>query len=361
MPSYNYNLNTVAQSNAQGTLVSTRERTPVRVVDIILNDKHPEYEDSNDIGAIKYRAINKDYDEERTEDLPKAYPLNTTYRVYPIKNEIVLIEIAPGPDNEREVKAYYSQIVGIWDNPHHNAFPDLNIYDGELDLGEGFVEDGNIRPRTPSAGDVLIEGRRGQSIRFTGTGRNTLITNGQIVSGSTVPTIRESINGDPASIYMIAGRAPLSAASSDYSSYTSYIPTSPGSYSGNQIILNSGRLVFNSRTDHMMLSSNLTISFNAIRGFNFDTPRNFVVNTGTSIRLGSATADHPLLKGDDTVEVLTELLDTLLNLMEGLVQGASQPAGPMPTVIEQGSAATFVLVNLKTRLEGLKSTKAYTE
>ena len=361
MPTYNYNLNTVAQSNAQGTSVSTRERIPVRVVDIILDDKHPEYEDSNDIGVIKYRAINRDYDEERKEDLPKAYPLNTTYRIYPIKNEIVLIETAPGPDNEREVKAYYSQIVGIWDNPHHNAFPDLGIYDGELDLGENFKEDGNIRPRTPSAGDVLIEGRRGQSIRFTGTGRNTLITNGQIVSGSAVPTIRESINGDPASIYMISGQAPISAASSDYSSYTSYVPTTPGSYSGNQIILNSGRIVLNSKTDHILLSSNLTVGFNAIRGFNFDTPTNFVVGAGTSIRLGKALAEHPLLKGDDTVEVLRELLDTLLNLMEGLVQGASQPAGPMPTVIEQGSATTYVLANLKTRLEGLKSTKVYTE
>jgi hypothetical protein len=361
MPAYNYNLNTVAQDNNQSTPVSTRERVPVRVVDIILDDTHPEYENSNDIGVIKYRAINRDYDEERKEDLPKAYPLNTTYRVYPVKNEIVLIESAPGPDHQKESKTYYSQIVGIWDNPHHNAFPDLNIYDGELDLGEDFIENGNIRPRTPRAGDVLIEGRRGQSIRFTGNGNGTLITNGQIITGSAVPTIPESINGDPASLYMVTGRVPLSAASTDYSSYTSYVPSSPETYTGNQVVLNSGRLVFNSKTDHILLSSNLTIGFNAIKGFNFDTPQNFVVSTGTSIRLGSATADHPVLKGDDTVEVLTELLDTLLSLMEGLVQGASQPAGPMPTVIEQGSATTYVLANLKTRLEGLKSTKTYTE
>lgn len=361
MPTYNYNLNTVAQSNAQGTSVSTRERIPVRVVDIILDDNHPEYEDSNDIGVVKYRAINRDYDEERKEDLPKAYPLNTTYRIYPIKNEIVLIETAPGPDNEREVKAYYSQIVGIWDNPHHNAFPDLDIYDGELDLGENFIEDGNIRPRTPSAGDVLIEGRRGQSIRFTGTGRNTIITSGQTPSGSSQITVNENINSDPASIYMTSGRVPLSAASSDYSSYTDYIPSSPGTYSGNQIVLNSGRLVFNSRADHILLSSNLTISFNALKGFNFDTPTNFVVGAGTSIRLGSKNANHPVLKGDDTVKVLTELFETLLKLTESLVQGASQPNTIMPTVIEQGSATTYVLVNLKTRLEALKSRKTYTD
>jgi len=361
MSTYNYNLNTVAQSNAQGTLGSTRERIPVRVVDTILDNKHPEYRDSNDIGAIKYRTISRDYDEERKEDLPKAYPLNTTYRVYPVKNEIVLIEIAPGPDNEREVKAYYSQIVGIWDNPHHNAFPDLNIYDGELDLGENFIEDGSIAPRTPRDGDTIIEGRRGQSIRLTGNGTDTIITSGQSPSGSNQITVDENINSDPASIYMTSERVPLSAASSDYNSYTDYIPVSPETYSGNQIVLNSGRLVLNSRADHILLSSNLTISFNAIRGFNFDTPTNFIVDAGTSIRFGSSTADHPLLKGDDTVEVLKELLDTLLNLMEGLVQGASQPIGPMPTIIEQGSATTYVLANLKTRLEGLKSTKTYTE
>lgn len=362
MPTYNPTLNTVLQLAPSAINVTpSRARIPVRVVDVILTTTHPLYEDSNDIGAIKYRQLNRDYDEESIENLPTAWPIEGTYRKYPLKNEIVYIETAPGPDNQTGTKTYYSQLINIWNNPHHNAFPDLNLYDGELDLGENFIEESFIIPRTPRDGDIVIEGRRGQSIRFTGNGTNTVITSGQSPSGSAQVTVDENINSDPASIYMVTGRVPLSAASTNYDSYTSYIPSSPNSYSGNQIVLSSGRLVLNSRADHIMLSSNLTISFNAIRGFNFDTPTNFVVGAGTSIRFGSATANHPLLKGDDTVEVLMELFDTLLTLTRSLVQGASQPNTTMPTVIEQGSATTYVLTNLKTRLEGLKSRKTYTD
>ena len=362
MPTYNPTLSTIAQeASTSSPTVRSKGRIPVRVVDVILDQTHPDYQNSNDIGAIKYRALNRDNEEDTSENLPTAWPIQGTYKVYPLKNEIVFLESAPGPDQQIGNKTYYTHPINIWNNPHHNAFPDLRVYDGELDLGENFIEDGNIVPRTPRDGDILFEGRRGQSIRFTGNGTNTLITSGQTPSGSAQVTVTENINSDPSSIYMVNGRVPLSAASSIYDSYTSYIPSSPSSYTGNQVMINSGRLVFNSRTDHILLSSNLTISFNAVRGFNFDTPTNFVVGAGTSIRLGSATADHPLLKGDDTVDVLMELFDTLLNLTVGLVQGASQPNTTMPTVIEQGSATTYVLTNLKTRLEGLKSRKTYTD
>lgn len=362
MPTYNPTLNTIAQ---QGSTPSNtpriRERIPVRVVDVILSTEHPAYGDSNDIGAIKYRQLNRDLDEESQDTLPTAWPIEGTYRKYPVKNEIVYLEVAPGPDHERGTKAYYSHPINIWNNPHHNAFPDLGIYDGELDLGDDFVEDGKIVPRAPRDGDVIIEGRRGQSIRLTGNGNSLLLTTGQSASGSSQVTVNENIDTDPSSLYMTIGRVPLTAASSDYNSYTDYIPESPSTYNGNQVVLSSGRLVFNSKSDHILLSSNLTIGFNAIRGFNFDTPTNFVVGAGTSIRLGSKNANHPVLKGDDTVEVLTELFETLLKLTESLVQGASQPNTIMPTVIEQGSATTYVLVNLKTRLEALKSRKTYTD
>ena len=56
-----------------------------------------------------------------------------------------------------------------------------------------------------------------------------------------------------------------------------------------------------------MLSSQRTISFEAIKGFNFDTPANFVVDVGTHIKLGSRKATEPLVKG----EILRSNLETL--------------------------------------------------
>jgi hypothetical protein len=71
---------------------------PARVVDIILDDTHDEWSDQGEIealGAIKYRIIGVEQDESDPLELDIAYPLNSTFKVYPLLNEIVLLYSLP--------------------------------------------------------------------------------------------------------------------------------------------------------------------------------------------------------------------------------------------------------------------------
>ena len=164
-----------------------------------------------------------------------------------------------------------------------------------------------------------------------------LIRNGQNTENVTegwIP-INENINQDFSSIYLTSTqKIPIGVASQNYFSYTSKdkeIPTIPSEYTGNQVIINSGRLLFNSTNDHIMLSSQRTISFEAIKGFNFDTPANFVIDVGTTIKLGSKDATEPLVKGETLRKDLQNLTQSLLNIVSILKYQQLWPAGvPVP-------------------------------
>ena len=49
------------------------------------------------------------------------------------------------------------------------------------------------------------------------------------------------------------------------------IPVSPNKYQGNQVIINSDRLIFNAKKDSILLYSDKTIGFSAKGNFHFDT------------------------------------------------------------------------------------------
>ena len=64
-----------------------------------------------------------------------------------------------------------------------------------------------------------------------------------------------------------------------------YIPKDPNSYIGNQVIINSDRLLFNAKTDSILLYSDKAIGFSTRGNFHFDTDNSeeskskFIVNS----------------------------------------------------------------------------------
>ena len=217
-----------------------------------------------------------------------------------------------------------------------------------------FIERTNIHSLLPIPGDVIQSGRWGNSIRFSSTanpntnnpgddltifnnwstvGKNgdpiTLIRNGQDPTSPKegwIP-ITENINKDLSSLYLTSTQKipiitnPVFFNGVRYPSYTPRFketPTDPSAFNGNQVIINSGRLVFNSKTDHIILSSNRTISFEAVKGFNFDTNSNFVIQVGTTIKLGSKDATEPIVKGEALRVELFNLCTNLKQLVQQL-------------------------------------------
>ena len=366
-------------------------KTVGRVVSIVLDETHPRFKELgewNSLGSIEYIPVDKPIP--LSQIYPIARPIDSSMKNFPLINEVVFISSLPDTNIGEFASSktpYYMNIVSIWNHPHHNAFPqNSNILppsqqkdyvetelgsvrrvtdqSTEIFLGRTFVERGNIHPLLPFEGDKIIEGRWGNSIRFgstvtgsindwSSTGQNgdpiTIIRNGQGEQSDEgwIPTL-EDINNDDSSIYLTSTQnIPLEASSISYSSYSSNPPTTPNQYSGKQAILNSGRLVFNSTEDHILLSSKKTVNINAISGFNIDTPQSVIQSN--SVLLGGINATEPVLKGDTTINILVDLI-TQLQALTIALQTVTPQASPAvaPAAIQLAPKLAQIITQLQT-------------
>jgi hypothetical protein len=381
--------NIITNNQIPNTGINNELLTVVRVKSIILDETHPRFKELGEwdaLGTIEYENVIKP---NLINPLPTAKPLYGNIKNYPLINEIVYILSLPSTligQLTSNTISYYVSTVALWNHPHHNAYPSNSnekpstqqkgynqtelgntskITDQtlEINLGNTFVERSNIHPLLPFEGDVIYEGRWGNSVRIGSTVKNSpntwssigtngdpilILRNGQgkQTEEGWLPVV-ENINNDESSIYLTSTQnIPLEVASTNYNSYINYTPQTPDKYAGKQVIVNSGRLVFNSNTDHILLSSALTIGFNSVKGFNFDTKANFVVDA-PSIKLGSKDATQSMIKGDLLITELQSLLSQL-TLLSTALQAVPQAA----------SAATLVLSELPKISANLEKTKS---
>jgi hypothetical protein len=396
----NSNLNNgfnVSQAINQANLIKS-----VRVLSIVLNESHPRFKELgewNGLGTIEYEDVNNPLP---SNIPPTAKPLLSNNKKFPLVNEIVYLIQQPDTsifEFSTGNQTYYLDVVSLWNNNHHNAYPaNPNILppsqqkdyvqtqagnvrrvtdqSTEIFLGKTFFERSNIHPLLPFEGDVITEGRWGNSIRIGSTVADTLnnwssvglngdpifiIRNGQgkQTEEGWIPTVEDINNDDSSAYFTSTQKIPLKASSTIYDSYRTS-PTAPDQYAGKQIILNSGRLVFNTTQDHILLSSAQTIGFNSVKGFNFDTKANFVVGA-PSIKLGSKNATEPLLLGNKTVTLLNQLLvnlEAFMTICSTLVSTPpGTPLGPLNIVAGQMST---ILNGLQQNLQDIKSKNNFT-
>ena len=402
----NLNSNTNNNFNTNTALNTADLITAVRVIYILLDDSDPVkfelYGGWNGLGTIEYELVTE---KAATSPPPIAFPLNPNIKNYPLINEIVYLISLPDTDigkTTSSLRSYYVDIVSLWNHPHHNAYPSkaneptpplqkdyietqvgsakiITDEAKQISLGKTFYEKPNIHPLLPFEGDFIQEGRWGNSIRLGSTvagspsstitnnwssaGMNgdpiTIIRNGQgkQTKQGWIPTT-EDINNDESSIYLTSTQTiPLDASSTSYVSYegTEYIPPSnPNIFEGKQIILNSGRLIFNSSTDHILLSSSISINLNAQTSVNIDS--NIFVVQSNDIYLGNKElATEPLMYGKKTTDLLRQLIQTLTPLVKSLqsiktapvVQGAPVT---FKNLLEPSTNLLVILNSLKTEL-----------
>lgn len=357
---------------------------PARVLDIVLDENHPKFNEVgqlNGIGTIYYGISNQSGPQEYTHI---AKPYNPQSKTFPLINEIVLLFSLPDQtisQNSSNTSYYYLNPLSIWNHPHHNAYPnpftttlpaaqnqDYKQVEGgsvrrvtdsstEIDLNSPinpsqntFVEKIDIHPLMPFMGDVLYEGRHGQSIRLGSTAKSlsayannwssvgnngdpiTILRNGQ-PSNSTpegwIP-VTEDIRRDLASIYLTSTQQlkDFKVASELYDSYSTP-PLPPSQFTNPQIALTSDRIVINAKTDSILLSSQKSIGFSTNGTVNMDT-KSFYVSSN-DIKLGSRNATEPVLKGDTTVEMLKQLTKAVKDLATILEVDKNWPGGNLQT------------------------------
>tara|TARA_R110000782_G_scaffold3273_7_gene12137 strand:- start:416 stop:1663 length:1248 start_codon:yes stop_codon:yes gene_type:complete len=380
------NFSTKSESSLNNTIPSIDEGfQSFRVKDIILDNTHPkfkQYGEWNGIGTIEFEPITKNSGGDVQN--PIATPLVPYLKNYPLVNEIVVIfklinrNISQTNDTP---SFYYLNSLSLWNHPHHNAYPnvihtdqtpesqtkDYQTIEGgsvrrvsnnstELNLnspkiGGTFIEKTNIHPLLPFAGDIIIEGRFGNSLRFgntakvKGTIKNnwsggnsengdpiTILRNGQPQDSSEegwIPIV-ENINKDLGSIYLTSTQQiPLSTGINNFPSITSNKPDTLAGYNKNQVILNSGRLVLNTNTDHIILNSSKSISLSSIEDIGLYSKNGNINLQANSIKLGDVKANQSLVLGDNFIQNFEFLLKSLSILCDTIASEPSLSVSPL--------------------------------
>ena len=326
-----------------------------------------------------------------------ATPLYPNIKTYPLANEVVFLITAPSGDyssNSGKIKYYYLSTLNIWNNVHVNPTPnpfdnlksesqDKSIAEveagstnksGEQDTndfkpGTYFQEKSNIYPLYPFEGDIIYEGRWGQSIRFGSTYQNVnpwssigesgdpilILRNGQNpeLLGPAQKTTIEDVNKDLSSVYITSTqKVPIEVSSkNDYLSYGENKPVDPKEFAGAQVILSSGRLLFNTTQDNIMLSSKKSINLNSVEGVYIDTVGDTVLQSNT-VYLGGVKSSQPIILGNDLVGLLTDILSDLDTLTNSLVNQLGTPPGtPLAPTNLIAQAINSKIGGYKTRLK----------
>ena len=349
-----------------------------RVTDIILDDQHPKfsiYGGWNSVGTIFFEAV-EGSPSISSKIVKIASPLIPYLKNYPLVNELVLLFLLPNNQvnlNSNTKKYFYINPIAIWNTPHLNAYPNLQsntqtqpsqqksyqaieqgqtrktseeqveyAYNSPL-VGGTFIERSNIHPLLAFAGDIITEGRWGNSIRFGSTAKTdsilygnnwsntgedgnpiTIIRNGQPTDAREegyLPII-EDINKDLSSIYLTSNQTiPLETPIKNNPTVSSLPPQSVISYTGNQVILNSDRLVFNTKKDSIILNSNTSISIASLGPIGLYSQNSDIVlqSSKNKIKLGSSDAGQSLIKGEVFLEDFKLLIEKLQILSEKLM------------------------------------------
>ena len=405
------------QNNLQSLIAQTNTSfLRVRVLDIVLNNNHPRFLDVgewNGMGTIYFEPLDG-----RSINVNYAYPIFPQIKMYPLINEIVLLAGIPSKFVEDEQNTdtvyYYFPPTGIWNHPHHNAYPAITDYsklqeeqsnDYESVNGayvrridedptginlnftkyanpsqDTFVEKADIHPLLSFNGDVIYEGRWGNSLRFGSTistppNSQLLINNNWSVTGSNGDPITILRNGQPtnstdegwipitedtskdlSSIYLTSyQKIPFSIANENFVSYTTP-PTTPAQFTHPQIIINSDRIILNAKSDSILISGQNSVGLSSNNSINLEAKQIYL--DGTDIRLGSKNASQSALKGDITVEYLKILINELKNITEALKTVQNWPNGtPVPnsTMLTVANSAQNVLNSVYNNIDSIKS------
>jgi len=410
-------------NSVQNTTISSKgsgagglQLTPVRVKKIILDDSDlnlfNRFGQWNSIGTIFYEDVtapllSADYILENS-----ARPIFPNIKQYPLINEIVYLVSLPSLNTNLSSKAnvnYYFPPLNIWNDQLHNAFPiDIDNSDlaniptskdyassfqgkvktpknkiSNIKLGSTFIENNskNNHPLLPYEGDIIYEGRFGNSIRFGSTVKNAnirnywsstgengdpliIIRNGQGNYDNINPWehVIEDINSDSSNIWLTSTqKLPIDIISNlkeSYSSNTTSPPTDPKDYSQNQILLTSGRLVFNAKNDAIILGAQNTIHLSSNDSINLDSIKSITLSS-PKVYLGSSTGTIDIdiqsaVLGEELNSLLSEIAQYLSTLNTAFSSATDSMGVPIASLL---SAAAPPSLTLSQKIQKLVASK----
>lgn len=344
-------------------------------------------------------------------DIIEARPIDSNIKNIPIKGELVFVRKGPTSYNSARATAqeyYYTNPIPVQSSVHHNGLPGVTDFLTKNQIGSvgarnnaevgvmnavknrlqvnktidpTFPERKDVYPLQVYSGDILFEGRWGQSIRFgstvderriypqsplwkKGLGETgnpiTIISNGTNPKGKSFNQfVIEDPDNDDSGIWLTSGQ---------YIKFTPASKTTPSissksidlfmknKFGGNQIFLTSDRIIFNAKKQEIIGFSKEGIGFSSEKGISLDGAQ-VVEMESKKISLG-IDAVSPALLGDRTIDWLARLCD-LLNGVLGGIENQTHPTGTgpsgVPINVAQFSTAKSKLGSLRAELNKLAS------
>ena len=327
------------------------ELEPLEVIEVHIDDTKPSFPtkdgspDYTYLGGVLGRFV---ISEQGTNiDRLKNYkPLNPNFQQTPVVGEIVIGVKYLG-------QLFFTTQLNFFGNPNFNTQHALsrgknkntfeskkgvevvNTDDLGTETGYYFTRADDARRLLPNEGDIIFEGRFGNTIRIGSDIRNenadspNIILNvGQTIEGDTKTPIEEKIDTDGSSIYLTTNQTLEFTPGTESQ-------LSPGPYEGKNVLISSDRITFNTKNggDISILSNN---------NIALTSPKEVVIEAPTT-KVGSVNATEPMVLGD----ILESKLNDILTLIE---TGLLAPTGPV--VVGPGAG---LLASLKSTLSQIKS------
>ncbi len=329
------------------------ELEPLEVVAVHLDDTKKYFPQKKDggpdysfLGGVKGRFVNSELGK-NIDSLSDYKPLNPNFQITPVVGEIVIGVRYLG-------QLFFTTQLNLFGNPNFNTqhgisvgkkkdtlkstkdIDDLpNSDDTGIETGHYFKKIDDARKLLPNEGDVTIEGRFGNSIRIGSdiknenkNSPNVIISVGHTIEGDSKVPIEEKIDTDASSIYMVTNQELKPTLGAE-----SKLITAP--YAGKQILLNSDKIILNTKNGgDILFSSNKNVGISAVGEVVIETP---------ITKIGGIDAVEPIVLGD----TLESKLNDILTLIE---TGLLAPTGPV--VVGPGAG---LLASIKSTLSTIKS------
>lgn len=364
-----------AESNTKRDEIQSQEFELAEVVDVIRDSSHPDYTANEDIGKAKVRRVFSQFDQDE-DSLGYTQPMNGRLKSWPLEYELVLV-------TELNDKPFYLQTANWRSNPNQNTAArfsvnkiptDSQTQDSysqasagitqttgteEVDVeGEEFEVSETIKPLRHRAGDTVVEGRFGNSIRVGRDGNmNPLIQlrvgqRSDVENADFLEPFFEDINDDPTSIYLTdegtefpldpdQTSAELEPATTDFDDHLFSAENPPDAYDNAQILLATNRVVLNAKERQIMgfserdtnwvTNANFTVDAKeriktlSINGHLHISESYFDVLPEGNIHLATENENEPVARGQQTHDRLVAMLETLIQETHPTPAGPSSP------------------------------------
>lgn len=152
-----------------------------------------------------------------------------------------------------------------------------------------------------------------------------------------------------------------------------HVPPHPSTYIGNQVLISSDRLIFNAKSDSILLYSDKVIGFSTNGSFHFDTSPNegskFIVNAPEiylGLLDGTKLPVQPAVLSDDLISVLDDIVQAIGNVymdmaqMQVLTGTPGKPTGWHPLNFELAmtvNGPNGPLQDIRNKFNNIKSLK----